>query len=309
MIKQEESMYKYPLFTAILIAATSTQGLEAANEVHASLIQGPEAANEVHASLIQGPEAANEVHASFSYDIFTAGNDIGDMQVQIMIKPQGGYQISESTTIQKSSDWDDINLRSTATELYSLEDNLISADKKTFDQTKTYWSKIDSYGTDFWMSFSEIQNFSQKEDSELVGFSIAVLDNFIPQAGEVLGLSQLLLSDKKAVPTGVRFPKSSHHTTLANLPKYWSIHQQELPGKINVLDIETSSITQMKTENRGSELKAFGGNEVATHHYTLSSENNPPIDVWLAVNENGIPYFFELKKDNDKGLLTIKRKP
>ncbi|MFT7089576.1 MAG: hypothetical protein ACJAU4_001393 [Glaciecola sp.] len=273
-------MFRLPIFAAILISATSIQGLE----------------------------VANEANATFNYDIFADGDDVGDMQVQIIKTPQGGYQILESTTIQKSSDWDEIDLRSTMNEMYSLEDNIISADKKTYDQTKAYWSKIDSAGADLWMSFSEIKNFTQQEESELVGFSIAVLDNFIPEAGEVLGLSQLVLSDTKAIPISIRFPKNSHHTTLANLPKYWSSHQQKLPAKIQLLDMETTSITQMKTESRGGEVKTLGGGEVSTHHYTLTSENSAPLNIWLAVNENQIPYFFQIKIYNKNGLFTIKRK-
>jgi hypothetical protein len=63
------------------------------------------------ASLIQTLEAADKTHSTFSYDIFSKGNDIGDMQVQIIEKTEGGYQILESTTIQKSSDWNEINLK------------------------------------------------------------------------------------------------------------------------------------------------------------------------------------------------------
>jgi len=273
-------MLKSPILAAILIAATSIQGLQ----------------------------AADEAQATFSYDIFAEGNDIGDMQVQIIQEPQGGYQILETTTIQKSSDWDGINLKSTANELYSLENSLISADKKTVDQTKAYWSKIDSSGADLWMSFSEIKNLSEKEESELLGFSIAVLDNFIPQAGQVLGLSQLLFSDTKATPTSLRLPKNSHHTTLANLPKYWSTNRQTLPAEIRLLDIETTSITQMKTEDLGRKVRTLGGNEVSTNHYTLTSEKRAPLNIWLAVDENDIPYIFELQIANSNGLFTIKHK-
>ena len=41
------------------------------------------------------------------------------------------------------------------------------------------------------MSFSEMNNFAQKEESELVGFSIALLDDLIPEAGQALGPSAL----------------------------------------------------------------------------------------------------------------------
>lgn len=273
-------MLRTPMLAAILIATTSIQGLQ----------------------------AADKVHATFSYDIFAEGDDIGDMQVQIIKRPKGGYQILESTTIKKSSNWEEINLKSTVNELYSLENSFISADKKTFDQTKAYWSKIDSSGADLWMSFSEIKNLAENEENELLGFSIAVLDNIIPQAGEVLGLSQLLFADKKAVPTSVRLPKNSHHTTLANLPKYWSIHRQTLPAELRLLDIETTSITLMKTEDLGLKVKTLGGNEVSTKHYALTSENRPPLNIWLAVDENDIPFIFELQITNSNGLFTIKHK-
>jgi hypothetical protein len=44
--------------------------------------------------------------------------------------------------------------------MHSLENNLISADRKTIDQTKAYWSKIDSLGAELWMSFSEIKDLA-----------------------------------------------------------------------------------------------------------------------------------------------------
>ena len=56
MIKQENIMFRPFIFTAIFIAVSSIQGLE----------------------------AADESHATFNYDIFEEGDDVGDMQVQII---------------------------------------------------------------------------------------------------------------------------------------------------------------------------------------------------------------------------------
>jgi hypothetical protein len=278
-IKKEDIMNWLPIFAVILIAATSTQGLE----------------------------PADAAHTTFNYDMYAHGDDVGDMQIQIIENKEGGYQIFESKTIKKSSISDKADLKSTANELYSQESRLISGDKKTFDQNIAYWSRIDSFGDDFWMSHSEMKNFAQKEESELVGFSIAILDNLIPEAGLAVGLSQLLTPDTKALPKSVRFPKTSHHTTLANLPKYWLINQKKLPAKINLLDIETTSITEMKTEYIGLDVRIYNGNEVPTNHYTLSSQSLAPINIWLAVNDDNTPYCFELKIENNNGLFTITR--
>ena len=65
----------------------------------------------------------------------------------------------------------------------------------------------------------------------------------------------------------------------------------------------------MKTEYIGLDVRTWSGNEVSTNHYTLTSENSTPVNIWLAVNDNNTPYFFELKIENSNGFFTIKRKP
>lgn len=261
------------------------------------------------ATAAQRPDAHDNALATFNYDIFVEGEDVGDMQIQMIEKPQGGYQILESTSIKVNTAWDEINLRSTANELYSSEHDLISADKKTYEQTRPYWSRIESFGGDLWMSVSEIENQVQKDEQELLGLSLAVLSNIIPVAGEALGFSQLLFSDRKVVPKSIRVPKHSHHTTLTHLPKYWSTQQQTLPAKINLLDIETISIAPMDIQHQGLKIKTLSGTKVLTHHYTLTSQNRAPVNIWLAINDNNIAYFFELEGENESGVFTMRLKP
>ena len=258
------------------------------------------------ATTAKGSDAHDNALATFNYDIFVEGEDIGDMQVQMIEKPKGGYQILESTLIEVNSDWDSKNLRTTANEWYSFEHDLISADKKTYEQTRPHWSRIESFGSDLWMSVSEIENQVQKDEQELLGLSLAVLSNIIPVAGEAIGLSQLLFSDKKVVPKSIRVPKHSHHTTLTHLPKYWSTQQQTLPAKINLLDIETISIASMDIQYQGLEIKMLSGTKVLTHHYTLTSKSRAPLNIWLAINDNNIAYFFELEVEDESGVFTMK---
>jgi hypothetical protein len=52
----------------------------------------------------------------------------------------------------------------------------------------------------------------------------------------------------------------------------------------------------------------LGGNDVSTKHYALTSETRPPLNIWFAVDENDIPYIFELQIANSNGLFTIKHK-
>lgn len=254
-------------------------------------------------------EVVDNALATFNYDIFIEDEDVGDMQIEMIDQRQGRYQILESTSIKVNSSWDEIKLSSTANQLYSSEHELISADKKVYEQTKPYWSKIDSFGDNFWMSVSEIENQDQKEEQELVGFSLAVLNNIIPQAGQILGFSQLLFSDEKVEPKSIQVPKNSHHTTLTHLPSYWLSQQQKLPAKINLLDIETISITEMDVQQQGSKIKTLNGTKVLTHHYTLSSQERPPVNIWLSINDNNIAYFFELKLESDNGVFTMRLKP
>ncbi len=191
----------------------------------------------------------------------------------------------------------------------TFEGDLIEADKKTFRQKKAYWTKIDSVGTDLWIYFSKIADHQQHAESELIGLSLAVLGNLIPQVGEVIGVSQLLLSDKKVEPISMLLAKSSYHSTLAHLPIYWSTRQKKLPTRIKLLDKKTVSVMLMNVEDKGVEFRILNGAEVSTKHYILSSKGTAPLNIWLAVNKDNIPYFFQLKGGDDDSLFTISLKP
>jgi hypothetical protein len=274
-------MYRSSLFTVIILIATSAQGLD----------------------------KADKSHTIFDYDVFSEGAEVGSMQVEIIKDTQGGYQIIENTSIYVDSVWNEVNLKSTSKELYSSEDHFISADKKTYDKSKLYWSKIDGSEQDLWMSFSELLNKTKKEEMEVVGLSMALLNNLVPAAGEAIGLTHLLFSDSTGTPPSRLFPKGSHHTTLAHLPQYWSNQKLTLPAKISLLDIETISIGQIEVEYRGLQVKTLNDTRVLTNHYSLVSENSESLNIWLAVNENDVPYFFQLSGEDQNGSFTINLKP
>ncbi|MFT5549537.1 MAG: hypothetical protein ACI9CO_001464 [Candidatus Azotimanducaceae bacterium] len=278
--KQENSMFRHSLFAVVLLASASALGIE----------------------------VTTNAHAVFNYDVFAENDYVGDTKVRIIKMSHGGYQILENTSIQAEDVWGETSIHLTANEQYSLENNLVEADIKTYNQTRAYWTKIDSLEENLWIHFSEIENQTQKEESEIVGLSMAVLNGLVPTLGEAIGVSQLLFSDKKAEPISIRLPKNSYHTTLAHLPKYWSIQQKKLPAKINILDRETISVLHMDVEDRGLEVMSFNGTKVSTNHYILVSKNRAPLNIWLAVNENNTPYFFQLKGEDEDGFFTIKLK-
>lgn len=253
-------------------------------------------------------EAISKPDAVFNYNV-VAQDHVGDLTVQILKTPQGGYRILEHTSIQTEDVWGHKSLQSTAHEHYSVEGDLIEADKKTFNQKKAYWTKVDSVGTNLWIYFSEIADQQQHEESELIGLSVAVLNNLVPQAGEVIGVSQLLFSDKKVEPMSIRLAKSAYHSTLAHLPIYWSTQQQKLPAQIKLLDTEAVSVVLMDVEDKGVEIKTFKGAKISTKHFILASKGTAPLNIWLAVNKDNIPYFFQLKGEDDDGLFTISLNP
>jgi hypothetical protein len=42
---------------------------------------------------------------------------------------------------------------------------------------------------------------------------------------------------------------------------------------------------------------------------TLTSQKSSPVNIRLAINDNNIAYFFELKLESEDGNFTIRRKP
>jgi hypothetical protein len=252
--------------------------------------------------------ASRNIEAIFNYDIFVEDDDVGDLELKIRMTPKNGYQISEKTSIQAKGVWGEINLKSISDEEYSHQHKLIEGDNKTYSQNKVYWTKISSSGVELWINFSEIENQQQKKEGELVGFSMGVLSSVIPVVGEVLAVSELVLSGNTNAPTNMRFLETSYHTTLLNLPTFWSLQQQILPLEINLLDNETISIIPMKVEHKGIDVEMLDGVEISTTRYTLSTQDSAPLEIWLALDENNIAYYFQLKGEDDDGPFTIKLK-
>ena len=263
------------------------------------------------ATLAQNLDATDKAHSVFNYDVFAQDDvgDVGDMTVKIVKNLQDGYKILEHTSVKVEGLWGDKNVQSTAHENYSFEGDLVEADSKTFSKTRAYWTKISSYEEDLWINFSEIEDSRQQEASKLVNLSVAVLDNFVPQVGQIIGVSTLLFSNEKIEPVSIRLAKSSYHTTLAHLPIYWSTQQQKLPAQIKLLDKEMISVVSMDIEDKGIEIKTFKDVKISTRHYILTSKDTAPLSIWLALNENDTPYFFQLKGKDKDGLFTIKLKP
>ena len=104
-------------------------------------------------------------------------------------------------------------------------------------------------------------------------------------------------------------PRASYHNTLAHLPIYWSIRKQTLPTKIDRLDLKSHSVLQIYIEDKGLEVRGFRNTKTSTNHYTLMSENNGPLNIWLAVNGSNIPYFFQLQGKDEHAFFTVKLKP
>jgi len=230
---------------------------------------------------VKTTKAASNININviFNYDIFSEGTDVGNMKVQIKEISQGGYEILEHSLIQAKAVWGEVSLQTKTSEQYSAGNSLISANIKTYDKNQVFWTTIDNFGADLSIHFSAIKSPPIKEQEA----PFKVLDTTIP--------------------------KNSYHTTLAHLPKYWSIQQQKLPGHLNLLDFKSLSVVRMYIEDKGLEVREYRSAKIPTRHYTLISENNEPLNIWLAVNENNIAYLFQLQGKDEYGDFTIQVKP
>jgi len=244
----------------------------------------------------------------FFYDIFSEGEDIGEMSIQIIGSPSSDYVILENSHIRISGWWGDIDIRNSQSEEYSITGMLLKADSKTLSGKKIFWTKIKSLEKELLASFIQVENLTEQEEEIFSNMIMTTAINFNPRFNELNSTSQPLSADNNAFSENTRFPRNSYDTTFSNLPIYWKKAKKEMPEIIKVLDSENLSIDEIRITYLGLEDIEIGASNISAHHYKMIPEEKKHIDIWLAVNHRKTPYFVQLAGEDEDGPFHIKLK-
>lgn len=250
----------------------------------------------------------------FEYDIISEGEDIGDMTSEISLEPENTYKIIEKATIEITSFWGDINIRSTTSEEYSNTGALLKANSTIvdLDENDAYWLKMENNNGQLWVKGGEGKVINKKEEEvgegvvELAG---GVATEFIPGLDLIMGVSDFIFSsDQDSIESGT-ISQNDFTTTFSNLPFYWKRNNENLNQNIIVLDTEEFTIDEVKFKYIDSRQERSGGKTIKAHHYSMTSvSEDEPMDVWLAVDHQGVPHFTEYHLKDDEGVVEVKLK-
>ncbi len=251
-----------------------------------------------------------ESKALFQYDIFSADDDIGDINIHIIKLNPAGHVFHELSQINVSGIWGKIELISSLSEEYSGHGELIKADKKERDGKKAFWTQIQLLDEEIWASTTQIKKLSEIEEQQFVDLSVGLISSMIPNVGDVISISQLIFSDSDGKKDSFRIDKDSYDTTFSNMPFYWQKNQYQFPAELTILDTDTLSVYSVKTEFMGTEknikTQSIGGTK---HHYRMTPPEGKHFDIWVAVDAQNTPHLVQLIAEDKDGEFKIKIKP
>lgn len=234
--------------------------------------------------------AEEGVNSSFTYDVFSNGKDVGEINVQMVVLPDGDFQIIEQTEVQTDGLWKKSTIRSAKTEQFSRNENFVRSDSKIFDGRSTHWLWVESGRNNIDLFYAEIDKPS---DDELVGLS--KMFSMTSSSSQILTQSQSLFENRTVNFQGVRYPQNSFDTTLAYFPRYSFNKQEEVPRIIRILDTENLTINTYNIELVGLKKLVVHSKKIDCEVYVLRSNEKEELELWIARNEKDMPHFVQIK--------------
>lgn len=254
-----------------------------------------------------------------TYDIFSEKKKIGEMTHRIIPTDQG-YTIAETSQINISGWWGEINLRSNFIETYDNTGRLLGSDNKIRDGKTTHHLRTHLNHNDYLAFYRKIKNTTKDEQSEL-----NLLDSLINQSASInmdalLNLSHTIFSNRTEKIKSDKFSTNDFDTTSTYLPFFLQKNTKEIiKNKIKLYDPEELKITYQQIEDLGWEEMTLNKESIKTRHFTLTDDKNPPTHLWIGgfsefdteSNQSknrmkeSIPYLVRLTAEDKDGPIEI----
>lgn len=245
----------------------------------------------------------------FEYAVYIDGKDAGILSVQYILKSDGSYIIEQKYEIKSTGffGFGGVELKSTLTETHTNNGLLLKADNKLMDRSKLFWTLSELSGDEYLVFRAQLKNEQEKEEEEFIELVKGVVVHLVPGAGEVLAISELILSDGHEAVVGTRFARDSFDTSFLGIPYLWKNLGYVLPDSMYIFDTEKMYIYSAEIEYRGEGHHHFNGAVVTSHHYTLNPSGADSTEIRLASADGGDPHFLEVVGDSYRVVLTSKQ--
>jgi len=151
----------------------------------------------------------------------------------------------------------------------------------------------------------QMKNAGEKELDELADLATGVATFLVPEVGDVIEISTLLLSDGKNAAKNDRLTAGSFDTSLNALPLFWQRNGHRLPGRLRIYDTQDMVILNARIEDLGGEQLAVGAQQIPARHYRLNAKGTDPIDIWLFRSPDGKVHFAKLTGKEDGSAFRV----
>jgi len=202
-----------------------------------------------------------------------------------------------------------MDMRGTLEETIWASGQLLEASNKLKGNKKVYWSKLSLSGQEYLSFRSQMKDEGEKDMDELADLAKGVATFLVPEVGDVIEISTLLLSDGKNAPRNDRLTATSFDTSLAGLPLYWQRNTYRLPDNLRIFDTQDMVILVSRVEDLGTEHLSVGAQHIPARHYRLKAKGTDAIDLWLFRAADGVAHFAQLTGQEDGSAFKISLQP
>jgi hypothetical protein len=236
---------------------------------------------------------------TFSYSLSIEEEAFGRIIIKHNNQTDGRYIIEQQSHITASGLWEDFNHQGTLKETHTSSGVLVQSGNTVKENDKTFWTKIELLGNEYMAFKSQIKNGQEQEDDESLDLAQGVVAHLVPAAGNILMISEFLLSDEEEEQINKRFTKYSFDSSFLDLPHLWKKNSFSLPSSLRIFDTEEMFIFSATIKAKGKEEIESDGMVIRAHHYTLDVEGDAPTEIWLALGHDDIPYFVQITGEDD----------
>ncbi|MCE2571177.1 hypothetical protein [Motilimonas eburnea] len=258
----------------------------------------------VGSSQSQAESTVPAKSGQWHYQIMFDKAPVGSMQIAYQVN-NDRYLFESQSQLTISSFWGDTQLQSRLSETHLMDGTLIQADNLLNQDDNTHWTKIELKNNEYLTMGSQLPTLGQQEIAELTDLVKQAVIQMVPNAGHVITLGEVLLTDENNAMNNSRLSKTDFDTSFAALPLYWQQHGYTLPKQLTVFDTENMLLFHATSQFMGEEILVTHAGEIPSYHYQLTLEDKSSLHLWLAKSNQDVSFFAQIKGQDNGNDYTV----
>ncbi|AEF05752.1 hypothetical protein [Alteromonas naphthalenivorans] len=237
------------------------------------------------------------------YEIYSENDHIGFANISLTQLSSEKIAFEQSYDLKTESWLEDSRVSSIVNEVFSSDLRLLHANEKKQINGVIYLKKLELLGQEYFTFCSEAKTAEEKgsdEVEQIIG-DLSVL--MIPGLGEAFSLGSTFFASVQECQSPALQTISKFDTTLMHLP-IWLKQQNGVPSQVTIYDIEAQRPINYKI-TKLPQSENFDSDSEELLKIQLSTENRPPLQVFIDEKSEEFPFLVQVSGEDDDGSFMI----